>query len=408
MSRLSRLALGLIFLGAAASAYADARICTSSDAIDFGNRQVGSIASGNVIVTNCGDQTWSFVDVTVHPSTGPAFHVNTSCAKGLSLAPGDSCNVGVTFAPQIPGQTSGGLQLRSMTTTPDELLAFYGRGIDAQAGTAELVFSPAIAAFPPQSVGTRSVTAMDLELHNQGPAALTLTAIVLNGPAAHDFVGFDSGCQVGLVIPAGQGCHMIFYFQPQGAGLRLANLVIDSPQLASLAILQISGTGTTLPASTATVVEFYSSSLDHYFISSLQPDIDALDSGHFKGWVRTGRSFNAYARQTAGANPVCRFYMPAPQDSHFYSASPDECAAVAAKFPQFMLEASDVFYIPLPDPITGACPASTIPVYRLFNNRADANHRYTADPGIKTQMQQQGYTAEGYGPDAVIMCAPAS
>jgi hypothetical protein len=35
------------------------------------------------------------------------------------------------------------------------------------------------------------------------------------------------------------------YFKPQEAGIRRANLVIDSPQLASLAIMQISGTGVT-------------------------------------------------------------------------------------------------------------------------------------------------------------------
>jgi hypothetical protein len=40
-------------------------------------------------------------------------------------------------------------------------------------------------------------------------------------------------------------------FRPQAPGTRLANLVIDSPQLASLAIMQISGTGQ--PASTAPV-----------------------------------------------------------------------------------------------------------------------------------------------------------
>src|ERR1700736_1643347 len=85
MFRFLRLALGLMFLSAAASALADARICTSQDVLDFGSRQVGSIASASVTVTNCGDQTWSFDDVSVHPSTGPAFHVNTSCATGLSL-----------------------------------------------------------------------------------------------------------------------------------------------------------------------------------------------------------------------------------------------------------------------------------------------------------------------------------
>lgn len=165
------------------------------------------------------------------------------------------------------------------------------------------------------------------------------------------------------------------------------------------------------PASAPTrkaVVEFYNAALDHYFISALDADIEALDSGRFQGWQRTGLTFDGLLGAPAsGTNPVCRFYLPpASGDSHFYSASPAECAEVKAKFPQFTYEAPDVFYIALPDATTGACPAGTKPVYRLWNNRADSNHRYTADPAVKAQMIAKGYVAEGYGPDATIMCAP--
>ena len=384
---------------------ADARFCISDQTLIFGNRQVGGSTSANVTVSNCGDQPWMFTDVSVHPATGAAFHVDTACATGMSLATGASCDATVVFAPLATGQTSGGLWLRNTTADSDPLLTFYGRGVDARAGTATLAFVPEFAAFGAQAVGTQSAP-LTIGLQNQGAASLTLSAIVLNGPQVYDFGGFDDECQVGSSIPPGQSCHMSLYFRPQAAGSRLANLVIDSPQLASLAILQVSGTGTLSAAATAIVIEFYYAALDHYFMSSLAPDIDALDSGHFPGWVRTGRSFGAYALPTPGANPVCRFYLPPPQDSHFYSASPDECAAVANRFPTFVLEAPDVFYIPLPDTTTGACPAGTIPVYRLYNNRPDANHRYTTDPAIKAQMLAKGYIAEGYGPDAVIMCAP--
>jgi hypothetical protein len=42
----------------------------------------------------------------------------------------------------------------------------------------------------------------------------------------------------------------------------------------------------------------------------------------------------------------------------------------------------------------------------LWNQRADSNHRYTTSTATKVQMLAQGYVAEGYGPDAVGMCAP--
>jgi hypothetical protein len=83
-----------------------------------------------------------------------------------------------------------------------------------------------------------------------------------------------------------------------------------------------------------------------------------------------------------------------------------ECAEVKVKFPSFDFEAPDVMYIFLPDLATGACPANTVTVFRLWNNRVDSNHRYTTDPAVKAAMLAKGYIAEGYGPDAAIMCAP--
>jgi sugar lactone lactonase YvrE len=158
----------------------------------------------------------------------------------------------------------------------------------------------------------------------------------------------------------------------------------------------------------ATVVEYHHAALDHYFISALPADIAALDSGNLGGWARTGHTFNAYAGAAEGTSPVCRFYLPpASGDSHFYSASPAECAEVAAKFPAFVHESPDVMQIALPDLATGDCPAGLVKVYRLWNNRADSNHRYTTDPAVKAAMVARGYVAEGYGPDATIMCAEA-
>ena|SRR5689334_1063218 len=160
------------------------------------------------------------------------------------------------------------------------------------------------------------------------------------------------------------------------------------------------------PVNTA-VVEFYDAALDHYFMSPLANEIQALDNGMFPGWVRTGQSFNAYGQAVAGASPVCRFYLPPVYgDSHFYSGSPDECAAVLAKYPFFVYESPALFYIPLPDPATGACPAGTVPVYRVWDMRADTNHRYTTSRALRDQMVASGWLAEGYGSDAVIMCAP--
>jgi hypothetical protein len=160
------------------------------------------------------------------------------------------------------------------------------------------------------------------------------------------------------------------------------------------------------PTAGNVVVEYYWATRDHYFISGNPPEIAALDSAPPGGWVRTGQTFKSVTPGSANASPVCRFYLSAAYgDSHYFSASPSECSAVHVKFPMFTYEAPNVFYMILPDLTTGVCPAGTMPVYRLWNARADTNHRYTTSLAIKSQMLALNYTSEGYGPNGVAMCA---
>jgi hypothetical protein len=187
----------------------------------------------------------------------------------------------------------------------------------------------------------------------------------------------------------------------------------ESPVVANGMLYATDGAGHLVafapPAPTLKVaaIEFYAASLDHYFMSPLQAEIDVLDMGKIPGWARTGQSFLVYSQAQPGANPVCRFYLPpAYGDSHFFSASPAECAAVQARYPFFVLESSALFYILLPDTVTGACPAGSSPVYRVWDQRVDTNHRYMTSRAIRDQMVAAGWVAEGYGSDAVIMCAP--
>jgi len=163
------------------------------------------------------------------------------------------------------------------------------------------------------------------------------------------------------------------------------------------------------PVGLVDVIEFYHIGLDHYFITASGTEIAALDGGFPAGWTRTGYEFLAFAVGSSGggpsASPVCRFYANAAA-THFYSAIAVECRNVAVDLDDYWLqEAGNVFQMELPNTATGACPAGTIPVYRVFNNRADANHRYTTSLVVRAQMEAAGWVREGYGPNAVIMCS---
>lgn len=383
----------------------------TASTLTFGNQPVGTSTSKGVQVSNCGDAPWMFTDVSPHPATGDAFSIATACATGMTLAPGASCDATITFAPSAPGQTSGGLWLRNTTADADALLTFYGRGIDAQSGTATLAFSPSSADFGIRRIGTQSPPLV-VTLHNQGPAAMTLTAIVINGPQVDDFNGLSDTCQVGTTIAAGDSCELSLFFLPRATGLRLASLVIDSPQLASLAILQISGVGSNGAPPALTVVEYHHAQFDHYFITPLPAEIALCDAGTppCEGWVRTGHSFNAYASDDApsASASVCRFFNDsfAPRSSHFYALHGYGCEQTLAQFPDWRLESTALFNMMVPDG-AGHCPASTIPVYRLYNNGAGGapNHRFTTDMSVRAQMIAAGWVPEGNG-IGVTFCSP--
>jgi minor extracellular serine protease Vpr len=161
------------------------------------------------------------------------------------------------------------------------------------------------------------------------------------------------------------------------------------------------------PPTTVTVAEYYNAVLDHYFITWLPAEQANLDAGLTPTrWNRTGATFKAYATAQAATSPVCRFYLP-PQygDSHFFGRGTVECNQTAQKFPGFIIE--DLTFMQMFLPVAGVCPAGTIPVYRVFSNRADANHRYMTDRGTRDLMVARGWLAEGDGPDLVVMCAPS-
>jgi len=160
------------------------------------------------------------------------------------------------------------------------------------------------------------------------------------------------------------------------------------------------------PAGTATVVEYYNASLDHYFITWIAEEIAKLDGGvAIVGWVRTGNTFNTYPAAQATTSPICRYYIPpALGNSHFFGRGSAECNATGAANPTFVLEDASFMHMTLP--VAGACPAGATPVYRVFSNRKDANHRYTTQRGVRDAMVAKGWLAEGDGPELVVMCAP--
>ncbi|MEP7183140.1 MAG: hypothetical protein ABI886_13230 [Betaproteobacteria bacterium] len=152
--------------------------------------------------------------------------------------------------------------------------------------------------------------------------------------------------------------------------------------------------------------EYYYAAKDHYFVTSDANEIQALDSGRFPGWVRTGQQFWSFTLDfppvppapPSTLSPVCRFYgLPsAGLDSHFFTSSPSECTYVQVHWHYaWQLESQTAFLVVPVDSYTGFCPPNTFSVYRLYNNRPDINHRYTISSNTRDMMVAQGWIFEG-------------
>lgn len=149
------------------------------------------------------------------------------------------------------------------------------------------------------------------------------------------------------------------------------------------------------------VIEYYAASLDHYFMTAFAGEEAALDAGTpIAGWTRTGESFPAYSANGSGLSTVCRFFGTPGlgYNSHFYTAFDFECAAVK-QLVGWTFE-GNAFYV---SANVTQCPASTRPVYRLYNNGMGGtpNHRYTTSWPLISDMQVAGWALEG-----LVFCAP--
>jgi hypothetical protein len=355
----------------------------------------------SVFVANTGNAPLTLTALTLGGARPSVFRLAGECVSGSILQPGARCRVDLYVTETVGDPTRARLDITSDGTPGTASVELYAQSKSYDAYRPPGV-TPRFVDFGPQVVGASSST-QQIVFRNSATDVFPITTVQLRGPQSGDFsLTHDCGNRT---LAAGASCTLTVGFSPTAAGPRSAEIQLISTFYSEHSIL-VMGNGTLAPGALVTVVEFHNETLDHYFISSLAADIEALDTGRFAGWVRTGQTFKAYDGPVANAEPVCRFYLPpAFGDSHFYGRSVAECDQTRAKFPQLVFESPAVMYLFLP--ATGTCGAGTVPVYRAFSNRGDANHRYTILRTLRDEMVGRGWVAEGDGPDLVVMCAPA-
>lgn len=168
--------------------------------------------------------------------------------------------------------------------------------------------------------------------------------------------------------------------------------------LLTLATSALSASAWAAPPDTE-AVEFYNVNLNHYFITASAPEAAIIEAGGAgPGWVRTGRSFQAWQKQgdaPADAQPVCRFYSSI-ANSHFYTANAGECSWLQSGNHGWEYEGV-AFYMQVPR--DGRCAPGTVALQRIYNygytSGEGSNHRYVDDPALAQLMAGSGWGIEG-------------
>ncbi|HSS69965.1 MAG TPA: S8 family peptidase [Casimicrobiaceae bacterium] len=177
----------------------------------------------------------------------------------------------------------------------------------------------------------------------------------------------------------------------------------------SLALQSTLPGGGMAPPGTVPVIEYYNPARDHYFLSANaaeQAYVDTVLAGIFQ---RTGELFYAWADPVLAplaAHPVCRFFAGGQIASHYFTAIASECQFIIAhEGATWLLENPAAFYVLLPD-ASGTCQSGTLPVYKFFDNRVDANQRHTIDLSVRRAMINRAWVPQGIGPNHVAFCTP--
>jgi uncharacterized protein (TIGR03382 family) len=200
-------------------------LTTSPAAVAFGNVQVGQVSGAQAVtLSNTGTTALTISSA----STAAPFAVSAPTLP-ITLAPGTSTSVSVTFAPGAPGPASGSLSIVSNDPSSPTAIPLSGTGVAPQLAT-----NPTSVDFGDQRVATTGTRAVVVS--NPGSATLTITAITAGGV----FANTDS---VPISIAPGGSATLAVRFTPTSATTFTGNLTITSNAAQATTVVPLTGRG---------------------------------------------------------------------------------------------------------------------------------------------------------------------
>jgi trimeric autotransporter adhesin len=198
--------------------------------LNFGAQTVGGLYPARTVqLTNSGTATLNVASITIDSA---AFSNVSATACPATLAPAQSCNIDLRFAPPAAASYSGTLRVISNTAGSPHTVALAGNG-SAEAAPA-LSWSPAVTQLDFGNVTVGSVSAVQsATLRNAGPGGAAISLVNAVGIDAAMFaVGSDasdgSACRAGRVLFEGETCRVDVRFAPGANGARSAVVQVAS------------------------------------------------------------------------------------------------------------------------------------------------------------------------------------
>lgn len=225
-------AQSLVSLNASATAVTAGVLSLNPEQIAFGSVVVGSSQPTAVTLSNTGGSDLSVNQATL---SGAGFTMG-NLGLPLTLHPGDSTQVTITFAPPDSGSFSGSV---TFATTSDQVpgtvvLNFSGSGTALAQGT----LTPSLTSLAFGSVEVSDHSDLSETLTNTGGSAVTISQATASG------AGFSvSGLSLPVTVAVNKSVTFTVTFAPANAGAASGNVSIVSDASDANLSIPLSGTG---------------------------------------------------------------------------------------------------------------------------------------------------------------------
>ena len=225
-------------------------IQVSSTTLQFGSVPIGGNAQQTLTVTSTGTGA---LDINALNATGNGFSMKTP-ALPLSLQPGQSLTIPVSFGPQNAGAESGKLVIGSdavgSSSVAVNLVGSGSTPTPPPSDTPALTLSSTAVDFGSVAAGSQSSNSVTLT--SSGTAAVVIQSLAVSGDA------FSAGnIQLPLTLAPGQQVALPLTFAPSAGGAQKGAVTLTDNAAGSPNSISLTGTGTTSASlSTPASVDF--------------------------------------------------------------------------------------------------------------------------------------------------------